>query len=165
MPFFPIQIQKIGAEDEIRQLMCEIEDFFDSHSTKMCCLICTTCLCPWFMCCMACILISQASHIDSKNGQLSQIIKAFNAKSSPKGYHVALRRDDIRTLYANPKNGLIVLLNLPKRRDYCAANGIVFNGIDSSQPMTINSMTSMSFQALSNAHDQPPSYESLTTKS
>ena len=110
-------------------------------------------------------MLSQSSDVDSEDGKLSQIIMAFNAKSRPKGYHVALRRENIRTHYANPKNGLIVILSVSKRREYCAANGIVFNGIESSQPITINSMTSMSFQALSNAHDQPPSYESLTTKS
>ena len=112
---------------------------------------------------IACIMLSQSSDVDSEDGKLSQIIMAFNAKSRPKGYHVALRRENIRTHYANPKNGLIVILSVSKRREYCAANGIVFNGIESSQPITINSMTSMSFQALSNAHDQPPSYESLTT--
>ena len=165
IPLFPIQIQNIGAEEEIRQLMRKIEDFFNENSSSMCCLLCTACLCPWFICCIACIMLSQSSDVDSEDGKLSQIIMAFNAKSRPKGYHVVLRRENIRTHYANPNNGLIVILSVSKRREYCAANGIVFNGIESSQPITINSMTSMSFQALSNAHDQPPSYESLTTKS
>ena len=53
----------------------------------------------------------------------------------------------------------------PKEEKYCAANGIEFNGIDGIQPMIINAMTSVSFEALSNVSDQPPSYESLTTKS
>ena len=165
MPFFPIQIQNIGAEDEIRQLMNEIEEFFDSYSSKMCCLLCTACLCSFFMCCILCIIRSQVSHLESANGKLSRIIEAFNAKSRHKGYHVELRRDDIRTHNANPKNGLIVKLSVSKRREYCAANGIEFNGIDGSQPMTINAMTSVSFQALSKVSDQPPSYESMTKKS
>ena len=165
MPFFPIQIQNIEAEDEIRQLMKEIEEFFDSLSSTMCCLMCTACLCPFCICCMVCMLLSQASHVDSANGNLSRIIEAFNAKSRHKGYHVELRRDDIRTHNANPKNGLIVKLSVSKRREFCAANGIEFNGIDGNQPMTINAMTSVSFQALSKVSDQPPSYESMTTKS
>ena len=166
VPFFPIQIQNIGAEDEILQLMNEIEEFFDSYSSKMCCLLCTACLCSFFMCCICCIIRSQVSHLESANGKLSRIIEAFNAKSRHKGYHVELRREDINDASrANPKNGLIVKLSVSKRREYCAANGIEFNGIDGIQPMIINAMTSVSFEALSNVSDQPPSYESLTTKS
>ena len=73
--------------------------------------------------------------------ELDRIIQEFNAKSEPKGYHVAMRLQNAKyykyttqkyTIFPyNPTNGLIVKMSLSKRKEYCEAMGIPFTFIQS----------------------------------
>ena len=120
-------------------------------------LFCGPCLCcwNWGLCCFA------------REGERQ--INAFNAKSEHKGYKVSIRWEwdtinNEKVPVPSANSGLLVKMNVPRRRQYCAENGLEFlgeRGIQNHQPMSNLGLVNQNSSQVFTVTDMPPPYESL----
>ena len=137
VPEFPTSIQNLGIEEEIRQLMKDIDEFFltcSKHARSMagCALLSLGFCIPCALCYYMPTYLKYNLELTGET-ELDRIIQEFNAKSDPKGYHVAMRlhnagyyKYNTTKFPYNPTNGLIVKMSVSKRKEYCEAMGIPF---------------------------------------
>ena len=101
-----------------------------------------------------------------------QTINAFNTKSERKGYQVSIRwewdtieKDGDILKVPSANNALVVKMNVPRRRQYSAENGLEFQfgerGIQNHQPMSNLGLVNHDSSQVFTVSDRPPPYESL----
>lgn len=135
--FFPTSIRDMGLEQDLREFMEETEEIY--HDTGMPMFPCTLhhfCL-PFSPICALLYCMSK------RKSKLEDIVKEFNKeKATSKGIYVKWN-DDYYASYESRsqprrrrrpevilvpvlKPGLDVKMNVPKRQEFCAKNGIPF---------------------------------------
>mgnify|MGYP001219856519 FL=1 len=155
----PSGIQNIGAEQEIRQLIKDLDKLYDDERNDEELKAAADAYFDTFCCCCT---ITPSSDVMEKIdiifekyvSQERSIIDRFNTQGKKKGYFVEWKMENQPT----PKRvGLNVKLNLTRRREFCADNGIEF--VSPFGPHFGSATASMTnpdpFPIVSN---QPPSY-------
>ena len=124
----PSGIQNIGAEQEIRQLIKDLDKLYDDERNDEELKAAADAYFDTFCCCC---IITPSSDVKEKIdiifekyvSQERSIIDRFNTQGKEKGYFVEWKMENQPT----PKRvGLNVKLNLTRRQEFCADNGIEF---------------------------------------
>ena len=122
MTVFPTSLIHFGVEPDIRKLMEDAEDIYHQTGIPLCpclmCFLCIFCFRCAAMCCM-----------DRRESRLEKLASDFNEEHEHQGILITFVQHYIRGRtprgFGIPK-GIYVHLNVPKRREYCALNGIDF---------------------------------------
>ena len=105
-----------------------------------------------------------------------QQINALNAQLEHKGYQVSIRwewdtieKDGDILKVPSANNALVVKMNVPRRRQYCAENGLEFQlgerGIQNHQPISNLGLVNHDSSQVFTVTENPPPYESLRFES
>ena len=124
--FFPSTITQIGMESEVKELLEKIEKV--NHDTAIP-------LCPFFLLfpILPCIFFAIPIVLSQRKSQIEEILHEWNQTIGltqgifaewNEDWHAQFRSGGQRGVVHNPE--LKILMNLPKRQEYCQQNGIEF---------------------------------------
>jgi len=130
MPFFPENLQPLGVENDLKEVMSEIDVAFHETGMPMFPCICHHFCLPFSPICAAFYCQGQRkSRIDEA------LAKWNNEKGVPKGLFVQMN-NDYQMMYQNTgrgyamlmlKPGMEIQMNVNQHQEYCAKQGIQFN--------------------------------------
>ena len=124
MTFFPTTLTQIGLESEVRELLKKIEEV--NHNTAIP-------MCPFFLLFvfLPCVFCAIPIVLNQRKSQILEILAEFNQTTGLTQGIFAEWNEDWHAQF-NRRRGAVykpelnILMNLPKRKEYCTQNGIEF---------------------------------------